>query len=60
MAVKTKLPRKDFDAVAFMRKQRDRISRDIADMSFEQIRRYFDRRSRTTKAPERKKNKVTI
>jgi len=28
---------KDFDAVAFMRKQRDRISVDIANMGYEEI-----------------------
>jgi len=33
--------KKDFDAVAFMRKVRDRISKEIADLSPEQIIEYF-------------------
>lgn len=33
--------KKDFDAVAFMRNQRDRISKDIADMDFEEIKEYL-------------------
>lgn len=32
---------KDFDAVQMMREARDRISRDIKDMSFEEQRVYF-------------------
>lgn len=32
---------KDFDAVAFMRQARDKISKDIADMSKEQVIEYF-------------------
>jgi hypothetical protein len=35
---------KDFDAVKFMRQTRDKISKDIADMNFEQIKDYFDKR----------------
>lgn len=38
MKTKTK---KDFDAVAFMRKQRDKISKDIADMDYKQIKEYL-------------------
>ena len=34
MKTKEKAVQKDFDAVKFMRKQRDKISKDIADMSF--------------------------
>lgn len=32
---------KDFDAVAMMREARDRISRDIRDMSFDEQKIYF-------------------
>lgn len=32
---------KDFDAVKMMREARDRISRDIKDMSFEEQKAYF-------------------
>jgi hypothetical protein len=49
MATKTTSTKKGFDAVAFMRKQRDRISRDIANMDFEQIKDYFARK----RAPKR-------
>jgi hypothetical protein len=41
MATKTTPIKRGFDAVAFMRKQRDRISKDIANMDFEQIKEYF-------------------
>ena len=36
--------KKKFDAVAFMRKQRDRISKETADMDFEQLKEYFNKR----------------
>ena len=36
--------KKKFDAVAFMRKQRDRISKKTADMDFEQLKEYFNKR----------------
>jgi len=51
MATKPKTERKSFDAVAFMRKQRDRISRDIADMDFKQIKEYFSKKRRVKKRP---------
>ncbi len=38
--MKTKI-KKGFDAVAYMRQQRDRISKDIANMTFEQIKQYL-------------------
>ncbi len=41
MATKTVKIEKGFDAVAFMRKQRDKISKDIANMDFEEIKEYF-------------------
>lgn len=33
--------KKDFDAVKFMRQQRDRISRETADMTYEQLKAYL-------------------
>ena len=50
MATKTTVVKKDFDAVAFMRKQRDKISKDIANMDFEEIKDYFSKK-RLTKRP---------
>jgi len=35
---------KDFKAVNFMREVRDKISIEIKDMSFEQLKRYFEER----------------
>ncbi|MEX0813767.1 MAG: hypothetical protein WD048_16235 [Chitinophagales bacterium] len=35
---------KGFKAVDFMRKVRDKISRDIKDMSFEEMKKYFEER----------------
>lgn len=35
---------KDFKAVKFMRDVRDRISNDIKDMTFEEIKKYFEER----------------
>ena len=52
MATKGMAIKKDFDAVDFMRKQRDRISKDIADMDFKQIKEYLAKKKiskRTTK-----------
>ncbi len=45
MATKITPAKKDFDAVAFMRQQRDRISKDIANMDFEAIKEYFAKKS---------------
>jgi len=36
--------KKEFDAVEFMRQTRDKISREIADLDFEQIKEYFAKR----------------
>ncbi|MBL7860746.1 MAG: hypothetical protein JNJ65_06255 [Cyclobacteriaceae bacterium] len=44
MATKTVKIEKGFDAVAFMRKQRDKISKDIANMDFEEIKEYFSKK----------------
>ncbi len=35
---------KDFKAVKFMREVRDKISIDIKDMNFEEIKKYFEER----------------
>jgi len=35
---------KGFKAVRFMREVRDKISQDIKDMDFEQIKKYFENR----------------
>lgn len=50
MATKTVSIEKDFHAVTFMRKQRDKISKDIANMDFEEIKEYFSKK-KTTKRP---------
>ena len=50
MPAKTK---KKFDAVAFMRKQRDRISKETADMDFEQVKEYFSKRLKKRRAKNR-------
>ena len=41
-----------FDAVKFMREQRDRISKDIMNLSSEEIVEYFERRGRDKKSIE--------
>lgn len=51
MATKTIKIEKGFDAVAFMRKQRDQISKDIANMDFEEIKDYFSKRKKVIKRP---------
>lgn len=43
MKTKTK---KDFDAVEFMRKKRNDISKDIADMDYKQIKEYFTKKKK--------------
>lgn len=50
MAIKRTSVKKDFDAVAFMRNQRDKISKDIANMDFEDIKEYFSKK-RLAKRP---------
>lgn len=46
MKTKVKNTKKTFDAVKFMREQRDRISKEIMDLSPEEIVKYFERKSR--------------
>jgi len=36
--------KKEFDAVEFMRQTRDKISREIADLNYEQIKKYLAKR----------------
>jgi hypothetical protein len=45
--------KKDFDAVKFMRQERDRISKEIADMTHEQIKEYFAKRRTKERIPSR-------
>jgi len=43
--MKTKgIVKKDFDAVKFMRDTRDKISLDIQNMNFEQLKKYYAER----------------
>jgi len=42
MKTKEKNTKKTFDAVKFMREQRDRISKDIMNLSPEEIVKYFE------------------
>jgi hypothetical protein len=44
MKTKEKETKKTFDAVKFMREQRDRISKDIMNLSPEEIEKYFEKR----------------
>jgi len=39
-----KIIKKDFDAVKFMRETRDKISADIQNMNFEELKKYFEER----------------
>ena len=43
--MKTKEPlKKDFDAVKFMRDTRDKISLEIQNMNFEEVKKYYEQR----------------
>lgn len=44
---------KDFDAVKFMRQERDRISKEISGMSHEEIKEYFAKRRTKERVPVR-------
>lgn len=46
MTTKTKKVKKGFDAVKFMRDQRDKISTDIMNLSPEEIVNYFERKDK--------------
>jgi hypothetical protein len=49
MKTKSKKLKKTFDAVKSMREIRDKISLEIADMDFEQLKAYFSHRNITEK-----------
>lgn len=53
MATKTIKVEKDFDAVAYMRKQRDKISKEIANMNFKEIKEYFSKKRTKKVSPSR-------
>ena len=43
--MKTKeIEKKEFDAVKFMRETRDKISLDIQNMNFEELKKYYEKR----------------
>ncbi len=46
MKTKERNTKKTFDAVKFMREQRDRISKDIMNLSPEEIVKYFEDRGK--------------
>ncbi len=46
MKTKGKNTKKTFDAVKFMREQRDRISKEIMNLSPEEIVKYFEQKDR--------------
>ena len=39
-----KIIKKDFDAVKFMRETRDKISLEIQNMTFEELKKYYEQR----------------
>ncbi len=45
--------KKEFDAVNYMRQERDRISKEIADMTHELIKEYFAQRRSKERIPSR-------
>jgi hypothetical protein len=45
--------KKDFDAVKYMRQERDRISKEISEMTHEQIKDYFAKRRSKERIPSR-------
>ena len=50
MKTKEKGTKKSFDAVKFMREQRDRISKEIMNLTPEEIVEYFEKKSGTASA----------
>lgn len=46
-----KIIKKDFDAVKYMRQERDRISKEISEMTHAQIKEYFAKRRSTSRIP---------
>lgn len=53
MKIKDKIKKKTFDAVKFMREQRDLISKDIMNLSPEEVVKYFEdrRKEQSQKKP---------
>ena len=49
--MKTKA-KKDFDAVRFMRHERNKINKKIANMTHEQIKEYFAKKRTSKRIPE--------
>ena len=49
MATKSKNKTKEFDAVKYMRQQRDRISKELLDLNDKQILNYFKKKKSKTK-----------
>jgi hypothetical protein len=45
--------KKDFDAVKYMRQERDRISKEISEMTHEQIIEYFSKQRSAERIPSR-------
>jgi hypothetical protein len=45
--------KKEFDAVKYMRQERDRISKEISKMTHEQIKDYFGKRRGKERIPSR-------
>ena len=45
--------KKEFDAVKYMRQERDRISKEISEMTHEQIKEYFAKRRGKERVPSR-------
>lgn len=50
MKTKEKTTKKSFDAVKYMREQRDRISKELMNLSPEEVVKYFDKKSVKTGA----------
>jgi len=51
MKTEEKKTKKTFNAVKFMREQRDRISKDIMNLNPEEIVKYFDKKRKNCKKP---------
>jgi hypothetical protein len=45
--------KKEFDAVKYMRQERDRISEEISDMTHEQIKEYFVKKRSKDRIPSK-------
>jgi hypothetical protein len=45
--------KKEFDSVKYMRQERDRISKEISDMTHEQIKEYFAKKRSKDRIPSK-------